>query len=88
MDFNKALQLIYGKLVRWLYEFIRLLPNIALAALVVVVGFFIARWLKRTTSRLSHKFSHNSTLTDLISSFIHIFAIGVTLFISAEHFAS
>ncbi len=37
MDINKAYELINAKLNLWLREFIRLLPNLAIAALVLVL---------------------------------------------------
>lgn len=82
MDFNQAFDIVYGKLVLWLRELIRLLPNIALAALVLVVGFFVAKWFKKLSCKLSAKLSHNPTLVDLFSSFVYIFTIGIALFIA------
>ncbi len=53
MDINKAYQIIANKLLLWLKELIRLLPNIALATLVLVLGFFIAKWLKKIACKIS-----------------------------------
>ncbi|TSJ44491.1 mechanosensitive ion channel [Mucilaginibacter corticis] len=39
MDINNAHQLITGKLLAWLHDLIRLLPNILLVAVVLVTGF-------------------------------------------------
>ena len=39
MDINKAYQLIVSKLLVWLREFVKLLPNIAIAALIFGVGY-------------------------------------------------
>lgn len=52
MDLNKALQLIESKLLFWARELIRLLPNIALAALVLVPGLFLSKQVKRLTRRV------------------------------------
>lgn len=46
MDLDKAYRLILDKLTVWLEEIIRLLPNIALATLVLVLGFYMAKWQK------------------------------------------
>lgn len=81
MDFKKAYQLIAQKLGEWLHGFIRLLPNILLAALILVIGIYLAGKIKKIALKLVKKISHNATLDSLFASVIHIFFIGVTLFI-------
>ncbi len=80
MDINKAYQLIKQKLTTWLSEIIRLLPNILLAAVVLVIGFYIAKIVKKVAVKLIAKVSHNTTLNSLFGSVIQIFCVGVTLF--------
>lgn len=80
MNFNNAYQLILGKLSLWLHSFIRLLPNILLAALLLVVGIYLAGRIKKIAINLVKKISHNTTLVNLFASVIHIFFIGVTIF--------
>ena len=80
MDINKAYQLIKQKLTTWLSEIIRLLPNILLAAVVLVIGFYIAKIVKKVAIRLIAKVSNNTTLNSLFGSVMQIFCIGVTLF--------
>lgn len=77
-----AYNLIVDKLTLWLKEFIKLLPNIALAALVLVLGFFVARWLKTLIGKLIRKMVSNETLENLFTSLVHIFLLGVTVFIA------
>jgi small-conductance mechanosensitive channel len=80
MNFNNAYQLILGKLSLWLHSFIRLLPNILLAALLLVIGIYLAGRIKKIAVDLVKKISHNTTLVNLFASVIHIFFIGVTIF--------
>ena len=82
MDLNKAFALIRQKLNIWVQEFIRMLPNLALAVLVLVIGFYLARIVKRLARKVIGRFSHGAVITDLFSSFIYILAIGVTIFIA------
>lgn len=82
MDINKAYQIIANKLSLWLKELIRLLPNIALATLVLVFGFFIAKWLKKFTCKIFTRFINNETLNNLFSSLVYIFVLGVTIFVA------
>ncbi|MGI8635239.1 MAG: mechanosensitive ion channel family protein [Segetibacter sp.] len=82
MDINKAYQILVNKLLVWLRELIRLLPNIALAALILVIGFFIANWIKKLACKVLTKFIQNETLNDLFSSLVYIFSLGVTIFVA------
>src|SRR5688500_1263982 len=80
MDLDKALELVQGKLLFWFRELIRLLPNIALAALVLVVGLFLSRMVKRAARQVIGRLSHGAVITNLFASFIYIVCIGITLF--------
>ena len=80
MDVNKAYHLIMDKLTTWMDELINL-PNILLAAIVLVLGFFVAKRIKKFSSKIIKRFSDNSTLNSLFASIVYIFFIGVTLFI-------
>lgn len=80
MDFNKALELIQGKLLFWFRELIRLLPNMALAALVLVLGLFLSRLIKRFGIKVIGRLSHVAVITKLFASFIYIICVGITLF--------
>ncbi|MEO5943723.1 MAG: mechanosensitive ion channel [Ferruginibacter sp.] len=80
MDINKAYELIKLKLTTWLHDLITLLPNILLATIVLVIGFFIAKFIKKIALKLINKLSVNQTLANLFGSVIYIFFIGVTLF--------
>jgi small conductance mechanosensitive channel len=80
VDINTITNMIAAKLAHWVNEVIRLLPNIALSALVLVIGFFIAKFIRKMAYKLIHKVSHNDTLTNLFASFVYIVVIGVALF--------
>lgn len=74
------MKLIMQKLQIWLHEFIRLLPNIVLAAILFVVGLFVARWIEKIAEKLIKKISHNSTLNGLFTSIVYTVFIGITIF--------
>lgn len=80
MDFDKAYHLIIDKLTNWLNELIKLLPNILLAAIVLVIGIFIAKRVRTFSNKMIKKVSDNETLNSLFSSIIFIFFIGIILF--------
>lgn len=80
IDVNKMIRLLSDKLAHWGNELIRLLPNIIVAAIVLVLGLYIAKFFRRISGRLFKKISHNETLVNLFSSFVYIVAIGIVLF--------
>lgn len=80
MDFNEAYQLVSEKLSLWLNAIIKLLPNILLAAVIIVLGMYVAKFIRKIAQKLIRKVSHNTTLNSLFGSFIYIAAIGVVFF--------
>ena len=80
IDINKISNLISEKLNYWVESIIKLLPNIALAALVMVIGFYIAKFIRKIASKLIHKISKNLTLNNLFSSIIYFIFIGIVIF--------
>lgn len=79
---KKPFDLIVKKLALWLEEIIKLLPNIALAAIILVLGFYAARRLKKIIGKISLKAIHNETLHSLFTSIVYLFLLGVTIFIA------
>ena len=79
-DINKITDLINGKLNFWVETIIKLLPNIFLAAIVLVLGIFIAKFIKRLAVKIVSKISPNITLQNLFGSIIYFTTLGVVLF--------
>jgi small conductance mechanosensitive channel len=80
MDLSKALDLIQKKLYNWGVELVRMLPNLILAALVLVLGLYLAKLIRNFSRRVIRRLSHGAVITDLLSSFIYIICIGIVLF--------
>ncbi|RZK80317.1 MAG: mechanosensitive ion channel [Pedobacter sp.] len=80
MEINNWYQLILGKLALWLKELIRLLPNIALATIILVLGFMLAKTIRNFFKKLLKRFIHNEALDNLIGSLIYVFFIGIVVF--------
>lgn len=77
---DKAYHLIVEKLSRWLDELIKLMPNILLAAVVLALGLFIARYIKKLAVKLISKVSPSGALNNLVTSVIYFFTIGIVIF--------
>lgn len=80
MDLDTVTTILTNKLVKWGQDLIRLLPNIVIGAVILVIGFYIAKFVRKIALKLITKVSHNATLNNLFSSVIYIIFIGITLF--------
>jgi len=80
MDLQKAYDLIVEKLSDWGSMLIKMLPNLLLAVIVLVVGLFLARRLKRLAAKMLHRVSHRGMINGLLVSIIHLSLIAVVVF--------
>lgn len=80
METKNSWNLIVDKLDLWFREFIKLLPNMALAALILVVGIFLSKLIRKIAGKFIEKLSANYTVNNLFVSFIYLLCIGITLF--------
>ncbi|MBU0696542.1 MAG: mechanosensitive ion channel family protein [Bacteroidetes bacterium] len=84
MNLDKAYNLLSEKLVSWFDSIIKLLPNLALAAIVIVLGIFISKLLRRYSLKMIRRFSKLETINKLFASFMFIVGIGITLFTALD----
>lgn len=80
MDIHKISDLLTGKLTSWIEALIKLLPNIVMAAIILVIGFYIAKFIRKIAIKLIGKVSKNLTLNNLFSSVIYIIFLGIVIF--------
>lgn len=80
MDISNAYNLIMQKINLWTKEFIKLLPNILIAAIILVVGFLLANLVQKLARKFFTKVSHNKALNRLFSTLVYVFMVGVTIF--------
>lgn len=80
LDLSKISELISSKLNTWGEALIKLLPNILLAAVVLVLGFFAAKYIRKLARKIVAKISRNLTLNNLFSSIVYFTVIGIVLF--------
>ena len=84
MNLNSAAQLIYEKLHLWLTELIKMLPNLILAVLILVIGFFIAKRLKVLAKKTFKRISPANTLVGLAVNFVYLLFIGIVIFVALK----
>ncbi len=82
MDFSKTYDILTEKLNSWVVEFISMLPNLVIAALVFVFGIYLSKVLRRVSHKLISRISNQLTLNKLFASFVHVLLIGVTIFVT------
>jgi small-conductance mechanosensitive channel len=80
MDFNNITELITGKLTHWAEILIKMLPNILLAAVILVLGIYVSKYIRKIANNLVERISTNLTLNNLFTSVIYFTSIGMVLF--------
>lgn len=80
LDMNNAYDLIAGKLETWLSTAIEMLPNFALALLVLVVFYVIGKLIRNFVRTLLEKATTNKTVIDLAETVMSILIIGIGMF--------
>ena len=53
MDINKITDLLQSKLNGWFEALIKLLPNILMAAVILVIGIYIAKFTRKIANKLT-----------------------------------
>ncbi len=75
MDTNKLFNELIQKLEGWLVTFVRMLPNIAIALLIIVAVFFLSKLIRNISKRQLIKFRVDETISGFISRLIGLFII-------------
>ena len=79
-NLNHAINLITEKVSLWANTFIKLLPNILIAVVLLVIGFYIAKFIRRLAKKLIGKISHNPTIVNLFSTIIYVTFLLIIIF--------
>ncbi len=80
LNVNEAVTLVEGKLLHWLKELIILLPNILLAAAIVVFGWLLAKLVRSLISKMLARSKLGLSLRRLIADGIALLVMMVGLF--------
>ncbi len=74
MDFglSKALNILQGKLETWLESLTAMLPNFAVAVLVIILFFFLAKAAKLIANKLFQRFYDKPAVQNLFTTVIYI----------------
>lgn len=82
MDINEAYNLVADKLETWIDTLIQMLPNLALALVILVVFYVLGRLLRNMISGLLDKVTDNKNIINLLETIVGVIVIGIGAFIA------
>lgn len=83
-EINRAFDLLSAKLAGWGREFIVMLPNLLIAALVLGLALYAARLAQRLVVKLFPRLSPSVALRDLVATLTYVVVLLIGLFFMLE----
>jgi small conductance mechanosensitive channel len=83
-DYTRWGGLIWDKIHRWTDTAIKMLPNLVVAAIVIVVFFLLARLVKMLVFKFLLKVSHTSALSGLFANLFSVLITIIGLFVALD----
>ena len=80
MEIKSIYELVSGKLENWLTTTIEMLPNLAVALLVVIVFYAIAKGIRKFVGKILGRVTSNKTVTGLAQTVLSVLVIGIGVF--------
>jgi small-conductance mechanosensitive channel len=82
IEFQEAAARITEKLATWAMELIEMIPNMAVAVLVILIFFVIARLLRMGIRKINRSAVADRGIMHLISNFVFFIVIGLGIFMA------
>src|SRR5256885_2334168 len=82
MWLETTLKMLVGKLSGWLQQFILLLPNLAIAIIVVIVFWVLARLAKNLVLQLLGRVSPMEEVNRLLGTFVFLSLFSAGVFVA------
>ena len=67
MELSHWTNLIYDKLEGWTTIFIKMLPNLVLAIIVVAAGYFLAKLIRNVSYKVTQRVSSSDSVSGVVS---------------------
>lgn len=77
-------KLIFDKLQRWGEAAIKMLPNLALAIVIFIAFYLLAKFIRRVVYRISCRISDKTAISNLIAGLTYIIVFTIGLFTALE----
>ena len=81
-DISNAYTLVIEKLEEWIHEGFKMLPNFAVAILVLIVSILLGKLIKSIFYQVMKRLTDNKSLQSLLSSVVYISVIAIGAFIA------
>ncbi len=81
---NDWINILLQKLQQWYVLFIKMLPNIVLAIVMMAIFIFAAKFLRRLTSKIMLRLSGKASGTYVVSTIVYLTTIFVGLFFALD----
>ena len=81
-DINKAYELVTGKLEAWIKTAVEMLPNLALAVLVLVAFVLVGKLFKKLFENIFKRITDNKSLQSLLGSILYLSIVAVGTFVA------
>ncbi|WP_017731553.1 mechanosensitive ion channel family protein [Nafulsella turpanensis] len=82
MNIQDASELVLEKLEAWARTFIAMLPNLAIAIVIVLIGYVLARAVRNLIHKTLRKTTHHSALLTLVTNVVYVSIILIAAFIA------
>jgi len=77
MDIQKIYDLIASKLTEWMEDIVSMFPNLVLASLVLIIGFFISKWIGKKTRGILKRITKIDIISNLFGSVVYAVFLGI-----------
>jgi len=67
MELSRWTTLIFDKLEGWTTTFIKMLPNLVLAFIVVAAGYFLSKLVRNISTKVTQRISHSDSVSSVVS---------------------
>lgn len=80
INIGDATKLIFGKVEIWIEGFLKSLPNMLMAALVIIGFLLLAKLVRRIAGNLFPRISHNKAVNNLLENIIFLLVVLIGIF--------
>jgi small-conductance mechanosensitive channel len=81
-DFPRLTELLWVKIERWYEAIVKMLPNLALAILVLIFFIYLSKWTRNLFRNLVDRVSSNATINNLFGTIIQVVVFSIGIFVS------
>lgn len=82
MEFEKYYDIIVEKIIGWFEQLVKMLPNIALAIVVLIIFIFVGKLIRKITEKILASTLKNRSLSPIISKVIFVIVVTVGSFVA------